>query len=143
MQPVHGQLKLWHASKHIFSMHCSALCAGLAAVAVALVAVAGKQLIKKTATNRLTTFVLVASAALALTCSQSWIFPAVIVGGGVITLVHNSFKKVDMAPEVCRSLICTWRRDSSCDGSHRLRWLVLYTIAFILHGSIQDAMYES
>jgi chromate transport protein ChrA len=69
-------------------------------VAVALVAVAGKSLIKKTAQDKLTTFVLVTSAACAFVFQASWVFPALIVGGGLTTLGYHTARKKDMAMPV-------------------------------------------
>jgi chromate transport protein ChrA len=74
--------------------------AGLAAVAVALVAAAGKSLIAKTATDRLTTFILVMSAAAAYVLTASWVFPALIIVGGATTLLYNTTTRRDMSMSV-------------------------------------------
>jgi hypothetical protein len=71
--------------------------AGLAAVAVALVAVAAKGLIAKTAKDRLTVFIMLTSAALAFTFEAPWLYPALIIGGGLATLVHNAYIHKNMA----------------------------------------------
>ena len=79
----------------------TAYCAGLAAAAVALVAVAAKSLIAKTAKDQLTTFILLASAALSFVFSTRWLFPVLLTGGGLMTLLANTLKKTDMAMTVC------------------------------------------
>jgi chromate transport protein ChrA len=71
--------------------------AGLAAAAVALVAVAAKGLIAKTAKDRLTSFILLTSAALSFVFQASWLFPVLIIGGGFATLVYNTWIHKDMA----------------------------------------------
>ena len=72
-------------------------CVGLAAVAVALVAVAAKGLVTKTAKDTLTVFIMLISAALSFTFQAPWLFPVLIVSGGLATLVHNAYIKKDMA----------------------------------------------
>ena len=71
--------------------------AGLASVAVALVAVAAKGLISKAGKDRLTCAIMVASAAVSFIFAAPWLFPALILGGGAVTLLSNSLSKVDMA----------------------------------------------
>jgi chromate transport protein ChrA len=71
--------------------------AGLAAVAVALVAVAAKSLVAKTSKDKLTVFILTLSALISFVFSTSWMFPALILGGGIITWAYNSYRQVDMA----------------------------------------------
>ena len=74
-------------------------------MAVALVAVAAKGLISKVAKDALTTTILVASAAISFVFAAPWLFPALIIGGGLVTWSHNTLKKVDMALPVRRSCL--------------------------------------
>ena len=65
-------------------------------MAVALVAVAAKSLVHKTVHDRTTGLILLASAAISFVFAAPWLFPALIVGGGAVTLVQNSVAKRDM-----------------------------------------------
>lgn len=77
---------------------------------MALVAVAAKGLIAKVAKDALTTTILVASAAISFVFAAPWLFPALIVAGGLITWGHNVLRKVDMSLPV-RRLSCMLPRE--------------------------------
>ena len=64
---------------------------------VALVAVAGKGLVVKATKGPLTSAILLMSACLSYVFSAPWLFPALIIGGGLITLTSNSFSHASMA----------------------------------------------
>lgn len=65
--------------------------AGLGAVGVALVAVAAKGLVGKAIKGPLTSTILLMSACISYVFSAAWLFPALIVGGGLVTLLFNTF----------------------------------------------------
>ena len=67
-------------------------------MAVALVAVAAKQLVSKTATDKLTTLVVLVSAVFSFAFQLSWVFPVLIIGGGLATLLYNTLSRKDMLP---------------------------------------------
>lgn len=66
-------------------------------MAVALVAVAAKGLVTKTAKDSLTVFIMLTSAALSFTFEAPWLYPALIVGGGLTTLIRNACIHRNMA----------------------------------------------
>jgi hypothetical protein len=76
----------WAYALHVRSQH-----AGLGAVGVALVAVAAKGLVSKAIKGPLTSMILLASACISYMVSTAWLFPALIVAGGVATLLVNTF----------------------------------------------------
>lgn len=79
--------------------------AGLGAVGVALVAVAAKGLVGKAIKGPLTSLILLASACISYMFSAPWLFPALIVGGGFITLAYNTLlSHASMALAVCSFL---------------------------------------
>ena len=67
-------------------------------MAVALVAVAAKQLVGKTATDKLTTLVVLVSAVFSFAFQLSWVFPLLIIGGGMATLLYNTLSRKAMLP---------------------------------------------
>jgi chromate transport protein ChrA len=69
----------------------AAVCAGLGAVGVALVAVAAKGLVGKAVQGPLTSVILMMSACISYMFEAPWLFPALIVGGGLITFTSNTF----------------------------------------------------
>jgi hypothetical protein len=58
---------------------------------VALVAVAAKGLTGKAIKGPLTGVILLLSACISFMFSASWLFPALIISGGLTTLAYNSF----------------------------------------------------
>jgi chromate transport protein ChrA len=66
-----------------------ALPAGLAATAVALVASAAKGLCTKICVDRMTACLCLLSATIACYYQSAWLFPALIVGGGLATMAHK------------------------------------------------------
>jgi chromate transport protein ChrA len=66
-----------------------ALPAGLAATAVALVASAAKGLCTKICVDRMTACLCLLSATVACYYQSAWLFPALIVGGGLATMAHK------------------------------------------------------
>lgn len=66
--------------------------AGLAAVGVALVAVAAKGLVSKASKGPLTSIILLLSACISFIYSAPWLFPALILAGGCVTLAVHTLK---------------------------------------------------
>lgn len=71
---------------------------------MALVAVAAKGLVGKAIKGPLTSVILLASACVSYVFSAAWLFPALIVGGGLVTLSANTFSHASMALAVCSHL---------------------------------------
>ena len=85
-------------------------------MAVALVAVAAKGLVLKTAKDSVTGCILLSSAALSIMFAAPWLFPALILGGGAVTLLQNTLAKRDMAMPVCLSAPCRLPDSSLLDA---------------------------
>lgn len=77
--------------------------AGLAAVGVALVAVAAKGLVNKAIKGPLTSAILLLSACISFVYSAPWLFPALILAGGCVTLAVHTVQGRRMALAVRRS----------------------------------------
>jgi len=66
-----------------------AIIAGLSAISVAMIASAAKGLLTKMCGTNLLALIATFSAAAAVFCNPPWLFPALIVGGGITTIIHN------------------------------------------------------
>ncbi|CAI5458702.1 unnamed protein product [Closterium sp. Yama58-4] len=96
----------------------SALSAGLAAVAVALVAEAAVILGKKMCRNKVTRVLCVASAVITFYYATQWIFPTVILLGGVVTYFternkpippqRSDIQRLGVSPLVGAMLLFAW-----------------------------------
>lgn len=69
---------------------------------MALVAVAAKGLVAKAVKGPLTSVLLLLSACISFVFSAPWLFPALIVAGGCVTLAVHSFHGRHMAMAVRR-----------------------------------------
>lgn len=132
--------------------------AGLAAVGVALVASAAKSLTHKTCTTKLTIAINATAAVVVYYYSPTWIFPVLLILGGLVTLLTcrddassqevEDIESLGVGRSLGTALIVTWlgslaasiaaRESTSYENHKELHWFEsFYRIGSLIFGGGQ------